>query len=100
MLMTSCLFQFDHVGANPYSLAEVIIATNNFKIQIGKGGFGPVYYGKLEDGQEVAIKVLELKSTQGPSEFFNEVCKSSRHFWDVHNEISSTWLWEHKFQPI
>jgi hypothetical protein len=42
----------------------------------------------------VAIKVLDVKSTQGPSEFFNEVCKSSKHFWDVHNEINSTWLWE------
>ncbi len=60
--MTSCLFQFDHVGANPYSLAKVAIATNNFKIQIGKGGFGPMYYGKLEDGKEVAIKVLDVKS--------------------------------------
>ncbi len=82
-LMTSCLFHFDHVGANPYSLAEVTIATDNFKIQIGKGGFGPVYYGKFEDGKEVAIKVLDVKSSQGPSEFFNEVSKISRHFNDV-----------------
>jgi len=81
--MTSCLFQFDHVGANPYSLAEVAIATNNFKIQIGKGGFGPMYYGKLENGQEVAIKVLDVKSSQGPSEFFNEVSRISRHFDNV-----------------
>ncbi|CAK9869262.1 unnamed protein product [Sphagnum jensenii] len=76
--VTSCLFQFDHVGGNPYSLAEVVIATNNFKIQIGKGGFGPVYYGKLEDGQEVAIKILDVKSSQGPFEFFNEVDVLSR----------------------
>jgi hypothetical protein len=47
---------------------------------IGKGGFGHVYYGKLEDGQDVAIKELDVKSTQGPSEFFNEVCRSSRLF--------------------
>ncbi|CAK9266713.1 unnamed protein product [Sphagnum jensenii] len=65
-------------GGNPYSLAEVVTATNNFKIQIGKGGFGPVYYGKLEDGQEVAIKILDVKSSQGPSEFFNEVDILSR----------------------
>ncbi|CAM6009857.1 unnamed protein product [Sphagnum balticum] len=76
--MTSCLLQFDHVGANPYSLAEITIATDNFKIQIGKGGFGPVYYGKLENGQEVAIKVLDVKSSQGPFEFFNEVNVLSR----------------------
>jgi len=73
-------YEIDHVGAKIYSLAEVIVATDNFKTMIGKGGFGHVYYGKLEDGQEVAIKVLDIKSTQGPSEFFNEVCKSSRHF--------------------
>ncbi len=42
-----------------------------------------MYYGKLEDGQEVAIKVLDVKSSQGPSEFFNEVSKISRHFNDV-----------------
>jgi hypothetical protein len=82
-LMTSCLFQFDHVGTNPYSFAAVVTATNNFKIQIGKGGFGPVYYGTLEDGQEVAIKVLDVKSSQGPSEFFNEVSRISRHFNNV-----------------
>ncbi|CAM6041542.1 unnamed protein product [Sphagnum compactum] len=67
-----------HGGANPYSLAEVTIATDKFKTQIGRGGFGPVYYGKLEDGQEVAIKVLDVKSSQGPSEFFNEVDVLSR----------------------
>ncbi len=78
--MTSCLFQFDHVGANPHSLDEVIIATNNFNIQIGKGGFGPMYYGKLEDGREVAIKVLDVKSSRGPFEFFNELSKISRYF--------------------
>jgi len=42
-----------------------------------------VYYGKLEDGKEVAIKVLDVKSSPGPSEFFNEVSKISRHFNDV-----------------
>jgi hypothetical protein len=81
--MTSCLFQFDHVGWHPYSLAEVVTPTNNFKIQIRKGGFGPVYYGKLEDGQEVAIKILDVKSSQGPFEFFNEVSTISRHLNNV-----------------
>ncbi|CAK9869263.1 unnamed protein product [Sphagnum jensenii] len=37
-----------------------------------------MYYGKLEDGKEVAIKVLDVKSNQGPSEFFNEVDVLSR----------------------
>jgi hypothetical protein len=38
-----------------------------------KGGLGPVYYGKLENGKEVAIKALDVKSSQGPFEFFNKV---------------------------
>jgi len=42
-----------------------------------------VYYGKLKNGQEVAIKVLDVKSNQGPFESFNEVQKNSRHFNDV-----------------
>ncbi|KAH8936918.1 hypothetical protein BDL97_17G111600 [Sphagnum fallax] len=67
-----------HGGANPYSLAQITIATDNFKIQIGKGGFGPVYYGKLEDGREVVVKIFDVKSSQGPSEFFNEVDVLSR----------------------
>ncbi len=82
----------DHVGAKPYSLAEVVVATNNFKTMIGKGKFGPVYYGKPEDGQDVAIKELDVKSTQGRFEFFNEVCKNSIFFYNVYIEISSTWL--------
>ncbi|KAL7213273.1 hypothetical protein ACSBR2_015898 [Camellia fascicularis] len=39
---------------------KILVAADNFsKInKIGKGGFGPVYKGKLEDGQEVAVKRL------------------------------------------
>ncbi|KAH9535432.1 hypothetical protein CY35_17G053100 [Sphagnum magellanicum] len=55
-----------------YTSAEVVAATQNFQREIGRGGFGRVYYGRL-DGQEVAIKVLDIKSSQGPEEFSNEV---------------------------
>jgi len=57
-----------------YTSAEVVAATQNFQKEreIGRGGFGRVYYGRL-DGQEVAIKVLDIKSSQGPEEFSNEV---------------------------
>jgi senescence-induced receptor-like serine/threonine-protein kinase len=55
-----------------YTSAEVVAATQNFQREIGRGGFGRVYYGRL-DGQEVAIKVLDIKSSQGPKEFSNEV---------------------------
>jgi predicted Ser/Thr protein kinase len=48
-------------------------ATNNNAKLLGKGGFGPVYYGKLPTGQEVAVKVSEKGSNQGSKEFINEV---------------------------
>ena len=67
-------------GANnskSFTFAEVGAITRNFKDEIGKGGFGPVYYGVLPDGTKVAVKVNDdYSSTQGEREFFNEVCSS------------------------
>jgi len=60
-------------GATPYSLAEITAATQNFNKKIGEGGFGPVYYGKLANGREVAVKVSDANSRQGVNEFNNEV---------------------------
>ncbi|OVA13029.1 Protein kinase domain [Macleaya cordata] len=51
-------------------------ATKNFNPanQLGCGGFGPVYKGKLDDGRMVAVKKLSLgKSQQGEAEFLAEV---------------------------
>ncbi|TKW32797.1 hypothetical protein SEVIR_2G190800v4 [Setaria viridis] len=47
--------------------------TNNFKHFIGQGGFGPVYYGRLENGKEVAVKMRSESSSHGLDEFFAEV---------------------------
>ncbi|XP_029128954.1 G-type lectin S-receptor-like serine/threonine-protein kinase At4g27290 [Cajanus cajan] len=50
-------------------------ATEKFstKNKLGEGGFGPVFKGKLIDGQEFAVKRLSKKSEQGLEEFKNEV---------------------------
>ncbi|XP_071732903.1 G-type lectin S-receptor-like serine/threonine-protein kinase At4g27290 isoform X2 [Rutidosis leptorrhynchoides] len=58
-----------------FNLTEVARATDNFNVsnKIGEGGFGPVYKGVLEDGQEVAVKRLSETSQQGLDEFKNEL---------------------------
>ncbi|GMH19479.1 hypothetical protein Nepgr_021320 [Nepenthes gracilis] len=58
-----------------YDLSTLQIATNNFsdKNKIGKGGFGVVYKGILENGDEIAVKRLSFGSDQGIEEFKNEV---------------------------
>ncbi|KAL2327863.1 hypothetical protein Fmac_021290 [Flemingia macrophylla] len=56
-------------------LSIIITATDNLSIKnkIGKGGFGPVYKGRLVSGQEIAVKKLSRTSRQGMREFKNEV---------------------------
>ncbi|TKY66651.1 G-type lectin S-receptor serine/threonine-protein kinase SD1-1 [Spatholobus suberectus] len=56
-------------------LSTIIAATDNFSEEnkIGEGGFGPVYWGKLASGLEIAVKRLSLSSGQGITEFVNEV---------------------------
>ncbi|XP_028801028.1 uncharacterized protein LOC114756270 [Neltuma alba] len=58
-----------------FDLKQLETATNNFDIvnKLGQGGFGPVYKGTLEDGQEIAVKRLSRSSGQGMEEFINEV---------------------------
>ncbi|KAL7613914.1 hypothetical protein Lser_V15G08612 [Lactuca serriola] len=60
---------------NFVSLSIITKATNNFSIdnKLGEGGFGPVYKGVLETGQEIAVKQLSRTSEQGYDEFYNEV---------------------------
>ncbi|KAJ0594047.1 putative protein kinase RLK-Pelle-DLSV family [Helianthus annuus] len=58
-----------------FSFASIMSATGDFALEnkLGQGGFGPVYKGKLSDGQEVAIKRLSRTSGQGLVEFKNEL---------------------------
>ncbi|XP_031252754.1 G-type lectin S-receptor-like serine/threonine-protein kinase CES101 isoform X2 [Pistacia vera] len=58
-----------------FDFQTIEVATNNFSTEnkVGEGGFGPVYKGKLVDGQEIAVKRLSRVSAQGIKEFKNEV---------------------------
>ncbi|KAL3740453.1 hypothetical protein ACJRO7_021700 [Eucalyptus globulus] len=58
-----------------FKFSSIEAATNCFSEgnKLGLGGFGPVYKGKLFGGQEIAVKRLSRKSSQGIEEFKNEV---------------------------
>jgi len=60
-------------AAHCFTFSELEEATNDFEKKIGSGGYGVVYYGKLKDGREIAVKVLTSNSFQGKREFSNEV---------------------------
>ncbi|KAG8055162.1 hypothetical protein GUJ93_ZPchr0001g32976 [Zizania palustris] len=58
-----------------FSFSQLANSTNNFSEQnkLGEGGFGPVYKGNLQNGQDIAVKRLATNSGQGLVEFKNEV---------------------------
>ncbi|KAL3523370.1 hypothetical protein ACH5RR_016204 [Cinchona calisaya] len=63
-----------------YSYETLANATENFhsKNKLGTGGFGPVFKGKLLNGQKIAVKRLSNCSHQGIKEFMNEVMLISK----------------------
>ncbi|XP_044978735.1 probable serine/threonine-protein kinase PBL25 [Hordeum vulgare subsp. vulgare] len=66
--ITSC-------SARAFSYDQLAAATGNFRADclLGEGGFGRVYRGRLDDGQLVAVKQLDLEGLQGDREFVVEV---------------------------
>jgi serine/threonine protein kinase len=60
-----------------YTYDEVDEITNNLNRILGRGGFGTVYYGLIDD-IEVAVKMLSKSSVQGYQQFLAEA--SGHHF--------------------
>ncbi|KAL5553145.1 hypothetical protein UlMin_040546 [Ulmus minor] len=61
-----------------YRYSDIKKMTNSFTEKLGKGGFGDVYKGKLDDGCLVAVKVLNTTKGSNAEEFINEVATISR----------------------
>nr|TKS16353.1 receptor-like serine/threonine-protein kinase ALE2 isoform X2 [Populus alba] len=67
-------------SAKTFTLNDIERATNSFDASriLGEGGFGLVYGGLLDDGREVAVKVLKRYDQHGGREFLAEVEMLSR----------------------
>ncbi|GAB2281879.1 Receptor-like serine/threonine-protein kinase ale2 [Dionaea muscipula] len=68
------------LSVKTFSLVELEKATENFSSGrvLGEGGFGRVYQGVMEDGAEVAVKLLTKDNQNGDREFIAEVEMLSR----------------------
>ncbi|XAR67538.1 Non-specific serine/threonine protein kinase [Bertholletia excelsa] len=64
-----------YYGLKIFSYAELEEATHNFdpNKELGDGGFGSVYQGKLRDGRVVAIKRFYEHNCKSLEQFMNEV---------------------------
>uniref|UniRef100_N1QSV6 Receptor-like protein kinase n=1 Tax=Aegilops tauschii TaxID=37682 RepID=N1QSV6_AEGTA len=62
-----------HIDIRRFTYTELKLITKDFQSIIGKGGFGIVYHGTLENGDEVAVKVLMETSIAESKDFLPEV---------------------------
>lgn len=68
------------LSVKTFVLPELEKATEKFSFKriLGEGGFGRVYHGVLDDGTEVAVKLLTRNNQNGDREFIAEVEMLSR----------------------
>ncbi|KAK4418457.1 Receptor-like serine/threonine-protein kinase ALE2 [Sesamum alatum] len=68
------------LSVKTFSLVEIEKATEKFspKKVLGEGGFGRVYHGIMQDGTEVAVKLLTRDNQNGDREFIAEIEMLSR----------------------
>ncbi|KAD6118661.1 hypothetical protein E3N88_09932 [Mikania micrantha] len=71
-----------------FTYFEVVAITNNFQNEIGRGGFGSVFHGSVEDNQ-VAVKMLSESSSQGYKEFQAEV----KLLMEIHHTNITSLVW-------
>ncbi|PSR91137.1 Leaf rust 10 disease-resistance locus receptor-like protein kinase [Actinidia chinensis var. chinensis] len=64
-----------YCGVPIFYYTELEEATHNFDPckELGEGGFGTVYHGKLRDGREVAVKRLYEHNYKRVKQFMNEI---------------------------
>eukprot|EP00256_Glycine_max_P063543 XP_014633374.1 LEAF RUST 10 DISEASE-RESISTANCE LOCUS RECEPTOR-LIKE PROTEIN KINASE-like 1.2 isoform X4 [Glycine max] len=62
-------------GVHLFTYDELEEATNYFDSskELGEGGFGTVYFGKLRDGRSVAVKRLYENNFKRVAQFMNEI---------------------------
>ncbi|CAN1301954.1 Putative leucine-rich repeat receptor-like protein kinase At2g19210 [Linum perenne] len=60
------------LDSREFTHLEIIRITDNFRTVAGKGGFGTVYHGYLDNGAQVAVKMLSSSSTDGSAQFQTE----------------------------
>ncbi|KAF3776346.1 putative LRR receptor-like serine/threonine-protein kinase [Nymphaea thermarum] len=76
----------DEIMQHGFSHAEIVEITNNFEKVLGEGGSGNVYYGRLKNGNEVAVKVLKNSLSQGTKEFVAEMLNHLESFETISGE--------------
>lgn len=99
-----------------FTLDQMMFAIQKISAKIEKGGFGPVFFGKLLEGKDIAVKVLSLFSKKGIHMFLNEIdvlsrvqhenlvtllvyCNESKEIMIIYEHMSGGSLRDHLYGP-